>query len=50
MLCEVVDGGLLGEHQGINLPGAVLSLPSLTRKDKKDLAFGLSVNVDAVAI
>ena len=50
VLCEVVDGGLLGEHQGINLPGAVLSLPSLTRKDKKDLAFGLSVNVDAVAI
>ncbi len=50
VVCEVVDGGLLGEHQGINLPGAVLSLPSLTRKDKKDLAFGLSVHVDAVAI
>jgi pyruvate kinase len=40
----------LGEHQGINLPGAVLSVPSLTAKDKKDLAFGLSVGVDAVAI
>jgi pyruvate kinase len=50
VLCEVVDGGVLGEHQGINLPGAVLSLPSLTGKDKKDLAFGLSVNVDVVAI
>lgn len=50
VLCEIIDGGILGEHQGINLPGAVLSLPSLTRKDKKDLAFGLSVNVDAVAI
>jgi pyruvate kinase len=48
--CEVIDGGMLGEHQGINLPGAVLSAPSLTRKDKKDLAFGLSANVDAVAI
>jgi pyruvate kinase len=48
--CEVVDGGMLGEHQGINLPGAVLSVPSLTRKDKKDLAFGLSAQVDAVAI
>ena len=48
--CEVVDGGMLGEHQGINLPGAVLSAPSLTRKDKKDLAFGLSAKVDAVAI
>jgi pyruvate kinase len=50
VLCEVVDGGMLGEHQGINLPGAVLSVPSLTAKDKKDLAFGLSVGVDAVAI
>jgi len=50
VLCEVIDGGMLGEHQGINLPGAVLSVPSLTAKDKKDLAFGLSVNVDAVAI
>jgi pyruvate kinase len=50
VICEVIDGGLLGEHQGINLPGAVLSAPSLTRKDKKDLAFGLSVHVDAVAI
>jgi pyruvate kinase len=48
--CEVVDGGLLGEHQGINLPGAVLSVPSLTRKDRIDLAFGLSAQVDAVAI
>jgi pyruvate kinase len=48
--CEVIDGGVLGEYQGINLPGAVLSAPSLTRKDKKDLAFGLSANVDVVAI
>ncbi|PSH04244.1 MAG: pyruvate kinase [Acidobacteria bacterium] len=50
VLCEVVEGGMLGEHQGMNLPGAVLSLPSLTSKDKEDLAFGLSAGVDAVAI
>ncbi len=50
VLCEVIDGGMLGENQGINLPGAVLSAPSLTRKDKKDLAFGLTAKVDAVAI
>jgi len=50
VLCEVIDGGMLGEHQGINLPGAVLSVPSLTSKDKKDLAFGLAQNVDVVAI
>ncbi|MDR3763115.1 MAG: pyruvate kinase [Acidobacteriota bacterium] len=50
VLCEVVDGGMLGEHQGINLPGAVMSVPSLTAKDKRDLAFGLKAGVDMVAI
>ena len=50
VLCQVIDGGMLAEYQGINLPGAVLSAPSLTRKDKKDLAFGLAAKVDVVAI
>ncbi len=50
VVCEVVDGGMLGEHQGINLPGAVLTLPSLTRKDRLDLAFGISAQVDMVAL
>ena len=50
VICEVIDGGILQEHQGINLPGAVLSAPSLTRKDRLDLAFGLSARVDAVAL
>jgi pyruvate kinase len=48
--CEVLDGGLLAEHQGINLPGAVLSVPSLTEKDYKDLRFGLEHGVDIVAV
>ena len=48
--CEVVDGGLLAEHQGINLPGAILSVPSLTEKDIKDLKFGLKHGVDVVAV
>jgi len=48
--CEVVNGGLLGEHQGINLPGAALSVPSLTDKDRKDLEFGLKQGVDYVAL
>jgi len=48
--CEVVNGGLLAEHQGINLPGAVLSVPSLTDKDQKDLEFGLEHGVDIVAV
>jgi len=48
--CEVVNGGMLGEHKGINIPGAALSMPSLTEKDEKDLVFGLKHGVDAVAI
>ncbi len=48
--CEVVNGGLLGEHKGINLPGIALSIPALTRKDRQDLEFGLSHHVDMVAL
>ena len=48
--CTVVNGGTLGEHQGINLPGAALSIPALTEKDRKDLEFGLQQGVDAIAL
>jgi pyruvate kinase len=48
--CEVVNGGLLGEHKGINLPGAALSIPALTDKDRKDLEFGLTHGVDMIAL
>lgn len=50
VLCDVINGGLLGEHKGINLPGIALSIPALTKKDRKDLEFGLAHGVDAVAI
>jgi pyruvate kinase len=50
VICEVVNGGTLGEHQGINLPGVALSIPALTPKDRKDLEFGLKHGVDAVAL
>jgi pyruvate kinase len=48
--CDVVNGGLLAEYQGINLPGAALTIPALTEKDRKDLEFGLQHEVDMVAI
>ena len=48
--CRVVNGGLLGEHKGINLPGVKLSAPSLTEKDRADLNFGLQQKVDYVAL
>ena len=48
--CDVVNGGMLAEHQGINLPGAALSIPALTAKDRADLEFGLKHGVDIVAL
>ena len=50
VLCDVINGGLLGEHKGINLPGIALSIPALTAKDRKDLEFGLKHGIDAVAL
>jgi pyruvate kinase len=50
VVCEVLNGGTLGEHQGINLPGTALSIPALTEKDRKDLEFGLKHGVDMVAL
>src|SRR4051794_20750475 len=48
--CTVINGGMLGENQGINLSGAALSIPALTDKDRKDLEFGLQHGVDAIAL
>jgi len=47
--CRVVNGGQLGEHKGINLPGVKLRVPALTPKDRADLRFALSQNVDFIA-
>jgi pyruvate kinase len=47
---EVVEGGVLGEHKGINLPGVALRAEALSPKDRLDLAFGISHGVDYVAL
>lgn len=49
ILCTVIAGGKVKAKRGVNLPGASLSLKSLTAKDKKDLAFAKQNNVDFVA-
>ena len=46
----VVHGSQLGEHKGINAPGVALPASALTLKDAEDLAFGLSLGVDMVAL
>ena len=47
---EVVVGGLLTSHKGINLPGVQLRVSGYTSKDEADLAFGIGQGVDAVAV
>jgi pyruvate kinase len=48
--CRVVVGGALKSHKGMNLPGAKLSTPALTDKDRADLAFARSLGVDFAAL
>ena len=48
--CQVVHGGWLKEHKGINLPGVAVTAPALTEKDRSDLQFGISQGVDYVAL
>jgi len=50
LMAKVLIGGLLSSHKGINLPGIRLRLAGFTKKDEADLAFGLSHDVDAVAV
>jgi pyruvate kinase len=50
IICEVITGGLLTSHKGINLPTSTLELPALTEKDHRDLLFGLEMDVDYVAL
>ena len=48
--CRVEVGGILKNHKGLNLPGSPMSVPTITRKDAADLAFGQEVGVDYVAL
>jgi pyruvate kinase len=50
VVCEIINGGMLGENKGINLPGIPVRVPSLTDKDSEDLEFALKNGVDAVAV
>ncbi|HEX9741349.1 MAG TPA: pyruvate kinase, partial [Nitrospiraceae bacterium] len=47
--CRVINGGLLGERKGVNLPGVKLKISSLTPRDKEHLKFALEHGVNYVA-
>ncbi|MEJ7862999.1 MAG: pyruvate kinase [Pyrinomonadaceae bacterium] len=50
VITRVVNGGILGERKGINLPNTSLPIPSLTEKDHADLIWAMEQNVDYIAL
>ncbi|MDP3771738.1 MAG: pyruvate kinase, partial [bacterium] len=48
--CQVITGGTLTSHKGMNLPNTVIDIPALTAKDRKDVAFGVEQGVDWIAL
>jgi pyruvate kinase len=50
IVCEVIHGGLLTSHKGINLPTATLSIPAITEKDEADMRFAVEHGVDLMAL
>ena len=50
VVCEVVTGGEISSHKGVNMPGIGLQTPVLTEKDKTDLAFALKAGADWIAL
>lgn len=46
----VIDGGMLSDRKGVNVPGVVLPMSAMTEKDRRDLDFGLGLGVDWIAL
>jgi pyruvate kinase len=50
LLTEIVQGGALSDHKGVNIPDVVLPIPALTAKDLADLAFVLPLGIDYIGL
>lgn len=50
LVTTVVNGGVLGQHKGINAPGVTLPASAITARDAVDLRFGLDLGVDYIAL
>ena len=49
IVCEVVNGGYVSNHKGINVPGVILSMPYISEVDKDDIIFGVKMGYDYLA-
>ncbi|MGW0774220.1 pyruvate kinase [Streptomyces sp. NPDC002835] len=46
----VVEGGMVSDHKGLNLPGVAVSVPALSEKDIEDLNWALGIGADIIAL
>ena len=49
IICEVLNGGIIGNHKGVNVPEVEVNLPSLTEKDIEDIKFAIENEFDFIA-
>lgn len=49
IVCRVVNGGFISNHKGVNVPGAVLSMPYISEVDRADILFGIEMGYDLLA-
>ena len=49
LICEIINGGELGERKGVNVPNVPIRLPAITEKDKEDIKFGAEQGIDFIA-
>ena len=48
--CVADNSGKIAEHKGVNVPGVLLALPSVTEQDERDIRFACEMGADAVAV
>ena len=49
VVCTVINGGPVSNHKGVNLPGADLSMPFISKQDRSDIEFGCRMGYDFIA-
>lgn len=49
VICKVINGGVISDHKGINVPNVDLSMPYISDRDREDLIFGIGAGFDFIA-
>lgn len=49
IVCRVINGGFVSNHKGVNVPGAILSMPYINEVDRSDIIFGIGLGFEFIA-